>query len=145
MAPRKYSRGEGKKSSGYCSTVSIVVFVAFCLVGIWMFMSSAVLVQDRQLQFECNETKNEVKRRVVNDGNSKQFEDSSGDLQEDATTTNDNSGFDSQTVVETQEEMSSKEEAEAKNESQNGSGEKKTVFEDENANSINGDLYHFIG
>ncbi|KAM6556233.1 hypothetical protein CsatB_003252 [Cannabis sativa] len=136
MAPGKYSRGEGKKSSGYCSTVSIVVFVAFCLVGIWMFMSSAVPVQDRQLQSESDETRNEVKRQVVNDGNSKQFEDSSGDLQEDAT---DNSGVDSQTVVETQEETSSKEEAEAKNESQNGFDEKKTVSEDDNANSVNGD------
>ncbi|PON40712.1 putative methyltransferase PMT [Parasponia andersonii] len=135
MALGKYSRVDGRKSTSYCSTISVVVFVAFCLVGIWMFMSSTVTVQDRELPSE--ETANEVKEQVVTDNNSKQFEDSSGDLQEDATTL-DSSGGDAKTVEETQEETASREQSEVETESQNGSDEK-TVFADENANSVNGD------
>ncbi|CAN0928488.1 Probable methyltransferase PMT24 [Linum grandiflorum] len=40
MATGKYSRVDGRKSSSYCSTISMVAFVALCLVGSWMFMSS---------------------------------------------------------------------------------------------------------
>ncbi|CAN0928487.1 Probable methyltransferase PMT24 [Linum grandiflorum] len=40
MATGRYSRVDGRKSSSYCSTISVVAFVALCLVGIWMFMSS---------------------------------------------------------------------------------------------------------
>lgn len=43
MAVGKYSRVDGRKSSGYCSTVTVVVFVGLCLVGVWMLMSSSVV------------------------------------------------------------------------------------------------------
>ncbi|KAL5061046.1 hypothetical protein RYX36_032650 [Vicia faba] len=46
MALGKSSRGDGRNSSHYCSTVPVAVFVAFCLVGLWIAMSSIVLVQD---------------------------------------------------------------------------------------------------
>ena len=98
-------------------------------------MSSAVPVQDQELP--SDETTNKVKQQVVTDNNSKQFEDSSGDLQEDATTIDSNGG-DSQTADETQRERVSREQSEVASESQNGSDEK-TVFEDEKANSVNGD------
>ncbi|KAF3440144.1 hypothetical protein FNV43_RR18422 [Rhamnella rubrinervis] len=82
MALGKNSR-EGRKPSSCCSTISVVVFVAFCLVGVWMLMSSVVPVQNQDLSSE--ETVNKVKRQVVTDDNSKQFEDTSGDLPEDST------------------------------------------------------------
>ncbi|KAJ9146242.1 hypothetical protein P3X46_028532 [Hevea brasiliensis] len=82
MAMGKYSRVDGRKSSGYCSTIVVVVFVAFCLVGVWMLMSSSVVpVHDSNLSSQ--ETVNEVKGTGI-ESNSKQFEDSSGDLPEDA-------------------------------------------------------------
>ncbi|KAK8704266.1 hypothetical protein V6N13_047893 [Hibiscus sabdariffa] len=78
----KYSRVDGRKSS-YCSTAAVVVFVAFCLVGIWMFMSSSVVpVQSSELSSQ--ETGNEVKQ-TLQESVSKQFDDTSGDLPEDAT------------------------------------------------------------
>ncbi|KAF8405670.1 hypothetical protein HHK36_007747 [Tetracentron sinense] len=82
MAVGKYSRVDGKKSSNYCSTVTIVVFVALCLVGVWMLTSSSVVpVQNVDLPSEDN--KNEEKQQVA-EKDSRQFEDSSGDLPEDA-------------------------------------------------------------
>ncbi|XVF37043.1 hypothetical protein REPUB_Repub19eG0111700 [Reevesia pubescens] len=83
MALGRYSRVDGRKSSCCCSTATIVVLVAFCLVGIWMFMSSSVVpVQNSELS--PKENRNEVKQTVTN-GVSKQFDDTSGDLPEDAT------------------------------------------------------------
>ncbi|XP_022749118.1 probable methyltransferase PMT25 isoform X2 [Durio zibethinus] len=83
MATGKYSIVDGRKSSSYCSTATVVVFVAFCLVGIWMFMSSSVVpVQDSELSSQ--ETRNEVKQKVPK-GVSTGFDDTSGDLLEDAT------------------------------------------------------------
>ncbi|GAB2218613.1 hypothetical protein Drorol1_Dr00001839 [Drosera rotundifolia] len=43
MAQAKYTRIDGKKSSSnVCSTATIIVFVALCLVGVWMLTSSSV-------------------------------------------------------------------------------------------------------
>jgi hypothetical protein len=60
----------------------VVVFVALCLVGAWMFMSSSVSVQNSDSSSQ--EKVNDVKR-VAGENNSKQFEDSPGDLPDDAT------------------------------------------------------------
>ncbi|KAK8624080.1 hypothetical protein V6N13_065437 [Hibiscus sabdariffa] len=77
----KYSRVDGRKSS-YCSTAAIVVFVAFCLVGIWMFMSSS-FVPGQSPELSSQETGNEEKQ-TLQESVSKQFDDTSGDLSEDA-------------------------------------------------------------
>ncbi|KAL1204061.1 putative methyltransferase PMT26 [Cardamine amara subsp. amara] len=43
MAQPRYTRIDNRRpSSNYCSTVTVVVFVALCLVGIWMMTSSSV-------------------------------------------------------------------------------------------------------
>lgn len=44
MAQPRYTRIDNRRpsSSGYCSTVTIVVFVALCLVGLWMMTSSSL-------------------------------------------------------------------------------------------------------
>lgn len=106
MALGKYSRVDGRKSSsGYCSTVTIVVFVALCLVGVWMMTSSSVVpsqntdvsqenkqeerttvpeIKDDTSNNEETNTGNEDS--VPNDeGKQKQFEDNPGDLPDDAT------------------------------------------------------------
>ncbi|TKY60444.1 methyltransferase PMT26 [Spatholobus suberectus] len=86
MAQPKYTRIDNKRSSSsYCSTVTIVVFVALCLFGIWMMTSSSVVpVQNVDVS---QDNKNEVKEQATDpsNNNSQQFEDNRGDLSEDAT------------------------------------------------------------
>ncbi|CAL5323969.1 unnamed protein product [Camellia sinensis] len=96
MALGKYSRVDGRKSSSsYCSTVTLVVFVALCLVGVWMMTSSSI-VPVQNVDVSSQENKNEVKEQASesneknprsenNESNPKQFEDNRGDLPEDAT------------------------------------------------------------
>jgi hypothetical protein len=103
MAQAKYTRIDNKRSStSYCSTVTIVVFVALCLVGLWMMTSSVVPVQNVD---ESQENKSEVKEQSdqsqvkeqptdntnsdatnsdTTNSNVQQFEDKQGDLPEDA-------------------------------------------------------------
>ncbi|XP_020215578.1 probable methyltransferase PMT26 [Cajanus cajan] len=91
MAQAKYTRIDNKRSSSYCSTVTIVVFVALCLFGIWMMTSSSVVpVQNVDVS---EESKNDVREQSgvkeqatdPSNNNSPQFEDNRGDLSEDAT------------------------------------------------------------
>ncbi|KAK1371222.1 putative methyltransferase PMT26 [Heracleum sosnowskyi] len=92
MAIGKYSRVDGRKSTNYCSTATIVVFVALCLVGVWMLMSSSVdpvqktdlSSQDSNTDFSSQDSKADLKEKVT-DKFSNQFEDSSGEQAEDAT------------------------------------------------------------
>lgn len=93
MALGKYSRVDGRKSSSsYCSTVTLVVFVALCLVGVWMMTSSSV-IPIQNLEVSSQDSKNKVKEQVSesnpssenNDTIPKQFEDNPGVLPEDAT------------------------------------------------------------
>ncbi|KAJ1405038.1 S-adenosyl-L-methionine-dependent methyltransferase [Sesbania bispinosa] len=92
MAQGKYTRIDNKRSSSsYCSTVTIVVFVALCLVGIWMMTSSSVVpVQNVDVSQENKndvQEQSEVKEQATDttNSNSQQFEDKPGDLPEDAT------------------------------------------------------------
>ncbi|RAL45544.1 hypothetical protein DM860_016036 [Cuscuta australis] len=106
MALGKYSRVDGRKSSpNYCSTVSIVIFVALCLVGVWMMTSSSIVpVQNSDASSQQQESKSDLKEQVnesdtgskeknnasdesseTSAGKSKQFEDAPGDLPDEAT------------------------------------------------------------
>ncbi|GAB2287235.1 hypothetical protein Dimus_021617 [Dionaea muscipula] len=89
MAQAKYSRVDGRKSSSsYCSTVTVVVVAALCLVGVWMLMSlpaSPVQNSDLPGEKQKNELKDEVKDTIATESNTKQFEDNPGDLPEDVT------------------------------------------------------------
>ncbi|OIV98095.1 hypothetical protein TanjilG_25960 [Lupinus angustifolius] len=113
MAIGKYTRVDGRRSSlSYCSTVTIVVFVALCLAGVWMMTSSSVVpVQNR----DAHENKNEVKEQSdikeqaseINNSNTRQFEDNPGDLPEDATKGDSNvSSEDNSNLPEKQEDKS---------------------------------------
>lgn len=111
MAIGKYSRVDGRRSSGYCSTVTVVAFVALCLVGVWMMTSSSVVPEKSGdvSQESNNEVKEqtEVKEQVseTDNSSSRQFEDNPGDLPEDATKEDSNvSSEDSSNLPEKQEE-----------------------------------------
>lgn len=117
-----------------------------------MLMSSVVPVQNQDLSSE--ETVNKVKRQVVTDDNSKQFEDTSGDLPEDSTKDEGNvrssltdsrpDTQDDQNVVEHESTNTSEENQEetVKNESQSDS--EKSVERDQQETlikeSTNGDV-----
>ncbi|KAK9266322.1 hypothetical protein L1049_019453 [Liquidambar formosana] len=98
MALGKYARIDNRRSSSnYCSTVTLVMFVALCLVGVWMMTSSSIVpVQNSDVSSQ--ENKNDVKEQVeqvsqTNENNAQQFEDSPGDLPEDATKGDSNVSF----------------------------------------------------
>ncbi|GAV60582.1 Methyltransf_29 domain-containing protein [Cephalotus follicularis] len=79
MAMGKSSRVDGRNSN-YCSTVTILVVVGFCLVGAWMLMSSSgVPVENSDLSPDIAY---EMKQTVI-ESNHRQFEDSSADLSDD--------------------------------------------------------------
>ncbi|GJV54855.1 probable methyltransferase PMT26 [Tanacetum coccineum] len=106
MALPKHSKPDGRKSTNsYCSTVTLVSFVALCLVGVWMMTSSSVAPfqtldttrrtdNDRIVtpkEFDTvvdsndeNSVKND-ENATPDNSNSKQFEDNPGDLPDDAT------------------------------------------------------------
>ncbi|CAI8619155.1 unnamed protein product [Vicia faba] len=94
MAQAKYSRIDNKRPSGYCSTVTIVVFVALCLVGLWMMTSYSVVpvqnvdessVNNKNEVKEQSEVKDQASEATSDTGNSnaQQFEDKQGDLPQD--------------------------------------------------------------
>ncbi|CAA7019057.1 unnamed protein product [Microthlaspi erraticum] len=60
MAMGKYSRVDGKKSSSYGLTITIVLLVSLCLLGTWMFMSDSVgySSSDTAKDLESSATKN---------------------------------------------------------------------------------------
>ncbi|KAK1351413.1 putative methyltransferase PMT26 [Heracleum sosnowskyi] len=113
MALGKYSRVDGRKSTNYCSSITFVVFVGVCLVGVWM-MTSSSMVPVKDVVDTSEKSESEVKMTQVsktdernedessgesnanNENQGKQFEDNPGDLPEDATK-GDNSVVDTQT------------------------------------------------
>lgn len=87
MALGKYTRVDNnRRSSSYCSTVAIVVFVALCLIGVWMMTSSSSV---STVDMSSPDTMSESKERIPQI-NSKPFEDSSGDVPDDAKRGEDN-------------------------------------------------------
>ncbi|PIA28493.1 hypothetical protein AQUCO_06900042v1 [Aquilegia coerulea] len=85
MAFGKNARMDSRRqSSSYCSTVTVVVFVALCLVGVWMMTSSSVVPAQNVEVSSQEDNKSEVKQQVA-ETDTRQFEDNPGDLPEDAT------------------------------------------------------------
>ncbi|XP_073303307.1 probable methyltransferase PMT26 [Primulina huaijiensis] len=111
MAPGKYARVDGRRSSSrYCSTVAIMVFVALCLVGVWMVTTSSMvrfqntdvsLESENKVKTHTTDSKSENNddndnidnssnvaggsHELTDDGKSNQFEDNAGDLTENET------------------------------------------------------------
>ncbi|XP_010546331.1 PREDICTED: probable methyltransferase PMT26 [Tarenaya hassleriana] len=86
MAQGRYSRIDNRRSSSsYCSTVTVVVFVALCLVGIWMMTSSSVGPVENVDEVSL-ENKDGMKKQLnppTDDGGSQAYEDKNGDLPND--------------------------------------------------------------
>ncbi|KAF3789671.1 putative methyltransferase [Nymphaea thermarum] len=78
----KNPRGSKRSSSSSCSTVSVIVFVAFCLVGLWMYSSSSVIPLQK---FSSSSIKTSSKFRSEQRTPLKDrvFEDNPGDLPDD--------------------------------------------------------------
>ncbi|XP_074311616.1 putative methyltransferase PMT26 [Silene latifolia] len=87
MALGKYTRVDGRKSSSYCSTITVVAFVALCLVGVWM-MTSSSYSSSQNIDVPQQKHKSDVKQNVPSESNesvTKPFEDSQSNLPDDAT------------------------------------------------------------
>ncbi|CAN6459046.1 unnamed protein product [Victoria cruziana] len=84
MAFGRNSRAERKSSSSYGSTVVLVVFVALCLIGVWMMTSSSIT--PIQTIHVPSETKVDIKDQISD--SSTTFEDASGVLSSEATDAN---------------------------------------------------------
>nr|VDD27385.1 unnamed protein product [Brassica oleracea] len=85
MAQPRYTRIDNTRrpSSSYCSTVTIVVFVALCLVGIWM-MTSSSLGPDQSVDVVPLDNKDGIKNQMTppaeeDRGNGQRPEDATGE------------------------------------------------------------------
>lgn len=83
MAFGRSSRLDGRGTSSLCSTTTIVVFVALCLVGVWMMTSSTVI------PVEMADTQSETNDKVAK-SDSRSFENRSGDVTNDSTSSDGN-------------------------------------------------------
>ncbi|KAL5982724.1 hypothetical protein ACLOJK_016800 [Asimina triloba] len=122
-----------------CSTVTIVVFVALCLVGIWM-MSSSSIVTTESVELSSKDTKSEMKKQVA-EGDARQFEDSSGDVPDDAVRGHGNNDAQDGTISEekrSQTEDNNNEENQEEN-SARDSEEPKNSFDDTTKNASGND------
>ncbi|XP_010521110.1 PREDICTED: probable methyltransferase PMT26 [Tarenaya hassleriana] len=81
MAQGRYSRIDNRRpSSSYCSTVTVVVFVALCLVGVWMMTSSSD-GPSQNVDEVSLENKDGMKKQLnppADDGGSQPYEDKNG-------------------------------------------------------------------
>ncbi|KAL0700176.1 hypothetical protein Bca4012_056298 [Brassica carinata] len=140
MAMGKYSRVDGKKSSGYGLTITIIVVVSLCLVGAWMFMSSWSAPTE-SVDFSSNQTakdeetsnKSDVTNEEVDRG-SKSFSDEKSEETEVVTESNEEKPDPESSSEEKTEQVEEKKEFEDKNgegDRKDGEGEKDTDSESE--------------
>jgi len=111
-----------RSSSSYCSTVTLVVFVALCLVGVWMMTSSAV-VPMQNVEITAEENKSVVKEKMV-EKESPQFEDGAGDVPEDAMKGDSNGDSGDGNSVKESEDINNESDATSKTASENDRVEK---------------------
>ncbi|XP_010533385.1 PREDICTED: probable methyltransferase PMT24 [Tarenaya hassleriana] len=131
MAMGKYSRVDGKKSSSYGLTITVLLFVSLCLVGAWMFMSSSSAT-DESVDLPSRETTKDVERSTT-------------DFTEEVVSKKDSDGKNEENEVLTEsgeEKKDAEKSAEEKQDDQN-SGEKTESEEERNeggdASSDDGD------
>ncbi|XP_020571524.1 probable methyltransferase PMT24 [Phalaenopsis equestris] len=77
MAIGRIHRVDNRRSPSCCSNATLVVFVALCLVGVWMMTSSTVVPVEMPASGKSKVAE------TVSDGLSKHFEGKSGDVPED--------------------------------------------------------------
>ncbi|CAH8299523.1 unnamed protein product [Eruca vesicaria subsp. sativa] len=159
MAMGKYSRVDGKKSSGNGLTITIVVVVSLCLVGAWMFMSSwspstesvdfssSQIAKDVETSTKSDVTNEEVgKSEVVTESNEekpdpessvekKEFEDNNGEGdRKDGEGEKDTETESNETK---EKEKTQLEESSEENKSEDGNGTEENKSEDGNGTEEN--------
>ncbi|XP_051127004.1 probable methyltransferase PMT26 [Andrographis paniculata] len=153
MATGKYTRIDGRKSSsGYCSTVTVVVFIALCLIGVWMMTSSSIFpVQKSDVSEENKNGATEINAKNKKDGTpaensrprdgqEKVFEDNQGDLSENAMKSDNNGDSNQEEKNEKPEESNQEDKNEKPEESQPGTEDnKESKSEDEKKDEVTGD------
>lgn len=139
MAQPRYTRIDNRRpSSNYCSTVTVVVFVALCLVGIWMMTSSSVGPAQNVDEISLD-NKDGIKRQLTppaaEEGSNPKFEDASGETPSedkkgdgDASLPREDESSSKQEGQEEKKEEKTKEESTSSGEtkSENEGGENKT-------------------
>ncbi|KAL9235009.1 hypothetical protein vseg_009812 [Gypsophila vaccaria] len=94
MALGRYTRVDGRKSSSsYCSTITVVVFVALCLVGVWMMTSPSYSSSQNINVVPQEKQKSDVRQDVSRDSNestTKPLEDNPGGFSDDSTKVDNN-------------------------------------------------------
>ncbi|KAK4756196.1 hypothetical protein SAY87_006323 [Trapa incisa] len=84
MASVRHSRVDGRRQSNHL-TAAVVIVVAFSLFVIWMFMPSPIIptkIAGSLYGVNTGSDNNDVKQKVTIKDHVQQFEDGSGDLQE---------------------------------------------------------------
>ncbi|WOK96408.1 hypothetical protein Cni_G05115 [Canna indica] len=79
MAPTKYSRMDSRRTSSYCSTTTVVVLVALCLVGVWMMTSSSMAPAAEMPSPDSTTDMSDE----ISQSSSEAFKDNSGDITKD--------------------------------------------------------------
>ncbi|WOK94577.1 putative methyltransferase PMT24 [Canna indica] len=83
MAFGTSSRMDSRRASSYCSTTTIVIFVALCLIGVWMMTSSTVV------PVEMSDTESEANNKFAQ-SDSRSFENRPVDVTQDSTSSDGN-------------------------------------------------------
>ncbi|KAL9248137.1 hypothetical protein vseg_021494 [Gypsophila vaccaria] len=149
MALGKYTRVDGRKSaSSYCSTITVGVFVALCLIGVWM-MTSPSMSSSQSIDGPHEKQNSDIKQDVARESTIKPFEDNPGELPDDATKGDSNANVEhdnspseekqeqklSENIEESKSEEASKSDAESeqtkKEGNEDGSEESKSDSESE--------------
>ncbi|KAJ4895225.1 putative methyltransferase PMT26 [Raphanus sativus] len=133
MAQPRYTRIDNRRpsSSGYCSTVTIVVFVALCLVGLWM-MTSSSLGPDQSVNLDNKDGMKNQMTPPAEEGNGQKPEEATG-----KTPNGESSSKEEEKEEKTKEESSSSGETEGgENKKDDGSDpDEKKDLNEENSDS----------
>lgn len=128
----KYSRVDGKKSSSYGLTITIVLVISLCLVGAWMFMSSWSAPAD-SVGYSSNDTAKDVEPVTKND-----LRKEEGDR--DQKNFSDEKKEENEVVTENNEVKTDSEKSAEGNQADESSGEKTEAFEEKKeSDDSNGD------
>nr|CAD1842044.1 unnamed protein product [Ananas comosus var. bracteatus] len=77
-------RMDGRRSSSYCSTATFVVFIALCLIGLWMMTTSTVIPVDMSSSKNKSDMKSEIAEMDSNTVEDRSIDTSSNPVQGDA-------------------------------------------------------------
>ncbi|XP_009150474.2 probable methyltransferase PMT26 [Brassica rapa] len=135
MAQVRYTRLDNRRpSSNYCSTVTVVVFVALCLVGIWM-MTSSYVGPAQNVDEVSLDTNDGIKKQMTppaEEGNVQKSEEAAGEtLNEEKKSDGDASFPEGDESSSKQDDQEEKKEEKTKEESTSSGDESSSKQEDQ--------------